>query len=66
MRKTLVRRIALIGGLLLFTLHWARGLRVGGGLPLFDAFYMTLVTISTVGYERFIRWRARAAFSTRF
>jgi len=52
MKRTLARRIALIGGLLLFTLALGTtGFVLIAGYPAFDAFYMTLVTISTVGYE---------------
>src|ERR1035438_2790154 len=52
MRKTLVRRIALIGGLLLFTLALGTaGFMVVADYAPFDAFYMTLITISTVGYQ---------------
>ena len=46
-----VRRVALIAALLLFMLCAGTiGFRIIEGYPLFDAFYMTLITISTVGY----------------
>ncbi|MBV8569063.1 MAG: potassium channel protein, partial [Acidobacteriaceae bacterium] len=46
------RRIVLIAGLILFTLAiGTAGFRFIGNFPLFDAFYMTLITITTVGYQ---------------
>lgn len=52
MERTLARRFALTGGLVLFTvLFGATGFVLVEGYPLFDAFYMTLITISTVGYQ---------------
>ena len=52
MEKTLSRRIAAIGGLVAFILAFGTvGFRFIAGYPLFDAFYMTLITISTVGYQ---------------
>ncbi len=52
MEKTIARRIILIGALL--TLTFVIGI-VGfvaiEGYSVFDAFYMTLITITTVGYE---------------
>ncbi len=52
MDRLLVRRIAFIGALLLFTLcAGTLGFRIIEGYPFFDAFYMTLITVSTVGYQ---------------
>jgi voltage-gated potassium channel len=52
MRKILARRIAVIGGLVLFALAFGMvGFMLVAGYSAFDAFYMTVVTISTVGYE---------------
>lgn len=52
MRQRLIRRAILIGGLLLFTLCAGTvGFRVLEGYSTFDAFYMTLITITTVGYQ---------------
>ncbi len=52
MEKTLSRRIAAIGGLVAFILVFGTvGFWFIAGYPLFDAFYMTLITISTVGYQ---------------
>lgn len=45
------RRLALIGGAILFTLTLGTvGFVLIEHYPLFDAFYMTVITISTVGY----------------
>jgi voltage-gated potassium channel len=50
--KTIIRRAVLIAALLLFTIGiGAAGFVVVEGYPWFDAFYMTLVTITTVGYQ---------------
>ena len=52
MDRTLTRRVAAIAGLALFTLIFGTaGFSVIAGYPVFDAFYMTLITISTVGYQ---------------
>ncbi len=52
MRNRLLRRIFLIGGVLCVTLViGAIGFRVIEGYSWFDGFYMTLQTITTVGYE---------------
>lgn len=51
-RLRLARRITLIGALLLFTMAMGTvGFVAIEHYPVFDAFYMTLVTISTVGYQ---------------
>ncbi len=50
--RRIVRRILLIGSLIAFTMAVGTvGFRVIEGYPLFDAFYMTLITITTVGYQ---------------
>src|SRR6476469_7613488 len=47
----LARRFAFLGAAILFTLALGTtGFVVTEGYPLFDAFYMTLTTIATVGY----------------
>jgi voltage-gated potassium channel len=52
MDRTLTRRVAAIAGLVSFTLFFGTaGFAVIAGYPVFDAFYMTLITISTVGYQ---------------
>src|SRR5579862_8019053 len=52
MGRRLFYRIALIAGLLAIALiGGAIGFRVIEGYPWPDAFYMTLITISTVGYQ---------------
>ena len=52
MDRTLTRRVAAIAGLVLFTLIFGTaGFTLIAGYPVFDAFYMTLITISTVGYQ---------------
>jgi voltage-gated potassium channel len=52
MRRRLTRRILFIAALLLAVLIAGTiGFRLICGYPLFDAFYMTLITISTVGYQ---------------
>jgi voltage-gated potassium channel len=49
--KFLLRRLALVAGLIALTLSiGTAGFAVIEGYPLFDAFYMTLITVSTVGY----------------
>src|SRR5215472_15945803 len=49
--KLLGRRLAFIAGLIAFTLALGTvGFTVIDGYPPFDAFYMTLVTVSTVAY----------------
>ncbi|HZS52914.1 MAG TPA: NAD-binding protein [Bryobacteraceae bacterium] len=52
MRPRLIRRALLIAGILSITLCVGTiGFSLIEGWSLFDAFYMTLVTISTVGYQ---------------
>ncbi len=52
MERTLARRIIVIGGLLFFTvLAGTAGFVVVERYTPFDAFYMTLITITTVGYQ---------------
>jgi voltage-gated potassium channel len=49
--RFLLRRLALVAGLIALTLSiGTAGFAVIEGYPLFDAFYMTLITVSTVGY----------------
>lgn len=51
MEKTLARRALLVGGLLISSLGFGTiGFMVVEGYPAFDAFYMTLITVATVGY----------------
>jgi voltage-gated potassium channel len=51
MDRRIARRVILISGLLLLTiLIGTVGFQVVEGYPAFDAFYMTLMTITTVGY----------------
>jgi len=53
MDRRLARRIILVAGLLLFTLLLGTvGFRVIEHDSLFDAFYITVLTITTEGYER--------------
>ncbi len=50
--RRIARRIVLIAALIAFTmLIGTVGFRLLEGYPLFDAFYMTLITITTVGYQ---------------
>lgn len=50
--RRIVRRVILIAALIAFTmLIGTVGFRVIEGYPLFDAFYMALITITTVGYQ---------------
>lgn len=52
MERRLLRRAILLAGLLLFTLCAGTvGFRIIEGYSLFDAFYMTLITVTTVGYQ---------------
>jgi voltage-gated potassium channel len=52
MDRRIVRRVGLIAGLIAFTLLVGTlGFRLLEDYPLFDAFYMTLITITTVGYQ---------------
>lgn len=52
MYRRLLRRVIFVAGLLLFTLGVGTlGFRIIEGYPVFDAFYMTLITITTVGYD---------------
>jgi voltage-gated potassium channel len=52
MERRLLRRAILLAGLLLFTLcAGTAGFRIIEGYSLFDAFYMTLITVTTVGYQ---------------
>jgi voltage-gated potassium channel len=50
--RRIVRRIALIAALIAFTMFIGTvGFWLLEDYPLFDAFYMTLITITTVGYQ---------------
>src|SRR5207302_7116399 len=52
MDRRVVRRVVFIAALIAFTLCVGTvGFRVIEGYTLFDAFYMTLITITTVGYQ---------------
>src|SRR5579864_6726683 len=52
MDRRLVRRVVFVAGLLLLTLVIGTiGFWLIEGYSPFDAFYMTLITITTVGYE---------------
>jgi voltage-gated potassium channel len=52
MDRRILRRIALIAALIaLMLLIGTAGFRLLEGYSLFDAFYMTLITITTVGYQ---------------
>jgi len=52
MDRRIARRVILIAGLIVFTLSIGTlGFRLLEDYPLFDAFYMTLITITTVGYQ---------------
>jgi voltage-gated potassium channel len=52
MDRRIVRRIVLIAALIAFTLFiGTMGFRLLENYSLFDAFYMTLITITTVGYQ---------------
>jgi voltage-gated potassium channel len=52
MDRRIIRRIILISALIVFTMLLGTvGFRLVENYPLFDAFYMTLITISTVGYQ---------------
>jgi voltage-gated potassium channel len=52
MQRRVARRIVLIAGLLLLTMCiGTAGFQLVEGYSLFDAFYMTLITITTVGYQ---------------
>ena len=52
MRSRLVRRFIIIAGLIGFTLLVGTvGFRLIEGYSWFDGFYMTLTTITTVGYQ---------------
>lgn len=54
MRRRMRRRIALLAALLAFVLAVGTiGFRLISGYSLFEAFYMTLTTITTVGYKEF-------------
>jgi voltage-gated potassium channel len=49
--KLLLRRLAWVAGLIALVLATGTtGFCVIDNYPLFDAFYMTLITVSTVGY----------------
>lgn len=49
--KLLMRRLAWVVGLIAVMLAMGTvGFRIIDGYPVFDAFYMTLITVSTVGY----------------
>ncbi len=52
MDRRLVRRVVLVAGLLALILFVGTvGFRIIEGYSLFEAFYMTLITITTVGYQ---------------
>src|SRR5579872_72514 len=52
MDRRLIRRIVLVAGLMaLVLLIGTIGFAIIEGYSLFDAFYMTLITITTVGYQ---------------
>ncbi|MBV9085560.1 MAG: potassium channel protein [Acidobacteriaceae bacterium] len=52
MARRVIGRIVLVAGLLVLTLCMGTvGFRVIEGYSVFDAFYMTLITITTVGYQ---------------
>lgn len=52
MERSLARRAAMVGGLLATTVAFGTlGFVIVEGYPVFDAFYMTLITVSTVGYQ---------------
>jgi voltage-gated potassium channel len=52
MDRRVIRRVIFIGALIAFTMCVGTvGFRVIEGYTLFDAFYMTLITITTVGYQ---------------
>ena len=52
MDRRIIRRLLLIAALLAFIMCiGTAGFRSIEGYPLFDAFYMTLITITTVGYQ---------------
>jgi voltage-gated potassium channel len=52
LKQQIVRRGSLVAGLLLLTIAiGTAGFVLIDGYPLFDAFYMTLITITTVGYQ---------------
>jgi voltage-gated potassium channel len=52
MDRRIARRIVLIAALIVFTMCiGTAGFQLLEGYPLFDAFYMTLITITTVGYQ---------------
>src|SRR5579862_4753866 len=52
MDRRVIRRISLLAALLTFTVcAGTAGFSLIEGYPPFDAFYMTLITITTVGYQ---------------
>src|SRR6266568_2559166 len=52
MDRRIVRRVVLVASLLALTLFIGTvGFRIIEGYTLFEAFYMTLITITTVGYQ---------------
>jgi hypothetical protein len=52
MENRLLRRVILLASLLLFTLAAGTlGFRIVEGYPWFDAFYVTLITVTTVGCQ---------------
>ena len=52
MDRRIIRRLVLIAALLAFTMCiGTAGFRLIEGYSVFDAFYMTLITITTVGYQ---------------
>src|ERR1700683_2730442 len=51
-QRRILRRIALIAALIVFTMFLGTvGFWLLEDYPLFDAFYMTLITITAVGYQ---------------
>jgi len=56
MYRRIGRRILLMVSLMVFTITLGTvGFRLVENYPLFDAFYMTLITVTTVGYRKYIR-----------
>src|ERR1035438_7613921 len=52
MDRRIARRILFIGAMIAFTMVAGTiGFQLLEGYPFFDAFYMTLITITTVGYQ---------------
>src|SRR5438270_12354261 len=65
MDRRLARRVVFVAGLLLFTLCLGTtGFHYIEGYTLFDAFYVTLGTITTVGSEQFRLSHAGRVFNS--